>query len=476
MEQSRWHPVIGNQPVPVATFETIINPWNGSAVGEVGIASETELELALNSASESRRSLFALPRYKKAAICENIARGIAAHQDDLAALITAESGKPLQYARGEVARAISTFTIAAAEALRFSGEIVPLDISGKGEGLTGYFDRVPLGPVAAISPFNFPLNLVAHKVAPAIAVGTPVILKPAVQTPLSAIRLAQIAAEAGLPEGALAVLPMANETAEKLVRDHRPGVFSFTGSDKVGWHLKSLAGKKRVLLELGGNAPAIIHDDADINDAAKKLAIAGFAAAGQVCIKAQRLIVHHSIYDGFMDAFLHEVGQLPVGDPTDPATVVGPLIDEKSAQRVESWVGEAAQTGSVIRYGGSRNGALMQPTILENVPSDAKCVREEIFGPVCVVAPYSHLDEAISMANNTRYGLQAAIFSNDVRTIDKAVDALEYGGVIINDSPMLRLDNYPYGGAKDSGLGREGVRYSMEEYTQPKMVIRRQVR
>lgn len=465
---------LAGEYVETTKTDEVLNPWDNQLVGLVCLAENDQLETATAAAVNAAAGFFRLPRHEKSKICRRVAAGIESAAEELAALITRESGKPIHYARGEVSRAVITFNLAADEALRFIGEALPLDISKAGEGLVGNGHRVPRGSVAAISPFNFPLNLVAHKIAPALAVGCPVILKPAPQTPLTALRLANILHDAGVPTGAVSVLPMSNETAERMVRDDRMGVLSFTGSAKVGWHLKSISGHKQVLLELGGNAPAIVHEDADLDDAAKKLATASFAAAGQVCIKAQRLLVHRAIYDEFQVKLLAETEKLGVGDPANPDTVVGPLIDEKSADRILEWVAEARAAGAKMLCGGTREGNVVWPILLEDTPPHLKCSNEEIFGPVTTLQPYDSIDEAITIANNTRYGLQAGIFTFDVRVIDRAAAGLEYGGIIINDSPMIRVDNFPYGGTKDSGLGREGVRYAMEEFTQWKVIIRRQ--
>lgn len=451
----------------------VTNPWDDTHTGEAAMASPVLLERAIEAATGVAREQFRLPRYKKSEQCLKVAEALAAAKEDFAQLIVRESGKPLQYARGEVDRAVITFKLAASEAMTFVGEQLPLEISPAGEGLAGYTERVPMGPVAAIAPFNFPLNLVAHKIAPALAVGVPIVLKPARQTPLTALRLAEVIHEAEALPGSVSIMPMKDELAESLVRDDRLGVFSFTGSAKVGWALKAKAGRKRVLLELGGNAPAIVHDDADFDWAIKRLAAAGFASAGQVCIKAQRIYVQRSRYPEFREKYVAAARALTTGDPANPDTVVGPLIDSAAADRVMQWVSEAVEDGASVLTGHTRKGNVMDPTVLENVPQDHRCAREEIFGPVVLLEPYDTIDDAIRMANASEYGLQAALFTFDTRILDQVTEQLDFGGIIINDSPMVRLDNYPYGGAKASGIGREGVRYTMEEYTQTKAIIRR---
>jgi len=449
------------------------NPYNNKLIANVCQATASDLEFATAAAYSAAADFYRLPRHAKARMCRLIAEGISARAEQFTQLITQESGKPLKYAGGEVERAITTFTLASHDALRFAGEVIPLDITERTENYIGHSIRMPLGPVAAISPFNFPLNLVAHKIAPALAVGCPVVLKPAPQTPLTALLLARVIEECGVPPGAVSVLPMAVKIAESMVQDERFGVLSFTGSAKVGWHLKAIAGRKRVLLELGGNAPAIVHSDADITDAVSRLVPGSFAAAGQVCIKAQRLFLHSSIYDKFMRQFIEATKSLAVGDPADPETVVGPLIDSKSADRIESWIAEAKADGASVILEGKRKGNILYPTVLTDVPPDAKCRTEEIFGPVVIVDRYDNFPDAINRANATAYGLQAAVFTFDTRIVEQASRELEYGGVIVNDSPMVRVDNYPYGGTKASGFGREGVRYAMEEFTEPRMIVQR---
>lgn len=449
------------------------NPFNNEVIGRVSIARHEHLEQATAAAHGAVADFSRLPRHVKSDYCRKIADGITENADELARLITAESGKPIQYARAEVVRAVTTFTIASHEALRFAGEVVPLDIAAASEKHSAVTQYVPSGPVAAISPFNFPLNLVAHKIAPAIAVGCPIVLKPAPQTPLTALYLAKLIEQAKLPPGAVSVLSMEIPTAESMVRDERFGTLSFTGSAAVGWQLKEIAGRKKVLLELGGNAPAIMHEDADIGYAVERLVQSSFAAAGQVCIKSQRLLVHQGIGEKFVADFVRAAKAIKCGDPTSDDTVVGPVIDEKSAERIELWVSEAVTARAKVLLEGKRSGNIIAPTILTDVPPDARCRTEEVFGPVVIIDYYASVPEAIASANNTKYGLQAAVFSRDVRVLEQCARDLEYGGVILNDSPMFRVDNFPYGGIKQSGLGREGVRYAMREYCDIKTVISR---
>jgi glyceraldehyde-3-phosphate dehydrogenase (NADP+) len=365
-----------------------------------------------------------------------------------------------------------TFSLAADEARRFGGEVVPLDVDPRAAGMTGLVHRFPVGPISAITPFNFPLNLLAHKVAPAIAVGSALVVKPPPQCPQMAFRLAGILSEAGLPPGACNVLHLPIPLAERLATDPRFAMLTFTGSPNVGWHLKQVAGKKKVCLELGGNAAAVVHEDVpDLDWVAGRLALGAFAYAGQVCIKVQRLLVHRPIYRQFAERFVAASAALTCGDPMDPATVVGPMIDRAARERVEAWTAEAVAAGAEVLLAGRRDGNILTPAVLARVPLDARISCQEVFGPVAVVEPYDDWAEALGQVNDSAFGLQAGVFTRDVNRIFSAFQTLEVGGVIANDFPTLRVDNYPYGGVKDSGFGREGVRYAMEEMTEPRMLV-----
>lgn len=450
----------------------VVNPATGAAIAHVCLAGPAEAERALQAAVSAFPTMRDAPRHRRAEWLRALVRGLEERREEFARCIVEEAGKPLQYARGEVARAISTFTIAAEEALRFGGEQVPLDITAAGEGYTGYSLRVPLGPVAAISPFNFPLNLVAHKVAPALAVGCPVLCKPAPDTPLTALLLAEVVEACGAPHGALSVLPMENDVAEQyLVRDPRIRLVSFTGSAPVGWHLKEISGDKRVVLELGGNAPAIVHRDAALDFAVARLAASGYAYAGQVCISTQRVLVHREIYDEFRSRFVAAVQALPVGDPMDERTVVGPLIRQRDVDRVADWVSRAVAEGARVLCGGRADGAFYAPTVLEDVRPDMWVSCREVFGPVTVLLAYDDAAQALEAANEGEFGLQAALFTNDLALVNRAVRELEFGGIVVNDSPSFRVDSMPYGGVKRSGLGREGLRYAMEDMSELRMVV-----
>ena len=454
------------------TTDVILDPFTGRPAAEAEQATTEDLEEAIAAAVRGFDALRALPRHARRDILERTAQRLAAERQSFADLIVHEGGKPVSQALGEVDRAVRTFSFAADEARRYGGELLPLDVDPRTEHATAITARFPAGPVAAISPFNFPLNLVAHKLAPAIAIGASVVLKPPPQDPGASFALARVLVESGLPPEALSVLHLPVPLAEKMATDPRLKVLSFTGSAAVGWRLKSLTPKKRVLLELGGNAAAVVHEDAEgLEQVAGRIAGGAFAYAGQVCIKVQRVLVHRPILDRFTDLLVNATKALVVGDPSDPKTVIGPLIDEKNAQRVDQWAEEAVRGGATPLLRGSRRGATLGPTILSRVPHDAKAWAEEIFGPVLVVEGYDTFDQALDLVNASRYGLQAGVFTRDVKRIWQAFERLEVGGVIANDYPTFRTDNYPYGGVKDSGFGREGVRYAMEEMSELRVLV-----
>ncbi|MFI5234981.1 MAG: aldehyde dehydrogenase family protein [Gemmatimonadales bacterium] len=452
--------------------DEILNPFDDSVVARAELADAADLETALVAAVRGSDLLRALSRHARRDILERTAQALTRERDRFAALIVREGGKPLSQALGEVDRAAITFSLAGDEVRRWGGEVLPLDIDPRAEAMTTVVSRFPAGPVAAISPFNFPLNLVAHKLAPAIAIGTSVILKPPPQDPGASFLLAQILLQAGLPPEGLSVLHLPISLAEQMATDPRMKVLSFTGSAAVGWHLKGLTPKKRVLLELGGNAAAVVHEDAgDLAAVAARIAVGAFAYAGQVCIKVQRILVHRPILEAFTEQLLSATRALVVGDPADQKTVVGPMIDAKNVDRVTQWIDEAIKAGASALVRGARKGNILAPTILTGVPHDTKAWAEEIFGPVLVLEGYDTFDQALDLVNASRYGLQAGVFTHDLKRIWRAFERLEVGGVIANDYPTFRVDNYPYGGVKDSGFGREGVRYAMEEMSEPKMLI-----
>ncbi len=463
--------LIGNRWRTTATAVPVKNPFNGSLAAEVCQAGEAEAEEAVAAAVSAFSSMRRLPAHERAGALGKIAGILAARREEFARTITTESGKPITDARREVGRAVQTFAVASEEAKRIPGEVVPLDLTPGTDAYLGLVRRFPIGPVLGITPFNFPLNLVAHKVAPCLACGNPIVLKPAPQTPLTALLLGEVVMEAGLPIGALNVVPCDNTVAEHLVTHPHLKILSFTGSAAVGWMLKAKCGKKRVLLELGGNAGVIVEPDADLAVAAQRCATGGFAYAGQTCISVQRIYVHEAAYDRFVEDLLARVNRLKVGDPSDEDTVVGPLIDEAAARRVEDWIGEAVAQGAKLLAGGKRSGSLVEATVLADVAPTMKVSCREVFGPVVTVTRYRRFEEAIAALNESDYGLQAGLFTRDVDRIFKAYRELEVGTVLANEIPTFRADHMPYGGVKDSGLGREGVRYAIEEMTEPKLLV-----
>lgn len=456
------------------TAPTIIAPWDGRALGQVELVDAAGAERAVVRAEKAFAAVRAMPAHARRDALRRIAQRIAERTEDLATKIALEAGKPIVYARGEVARAVSTFELAAEETTRLESGLMSLDVTKAGEGYTGAWTRVPRGPVLGISPFNFPLNLVAHKVAPALACGASIVLKPAPQTPLAALELGAIVAESGFPEGAVQIVPCDVPVAELLVRDDRFATFSFTGSAAVGWHLKSIAGKKRVLLELGGNAAAIVHEDAEVDFAAERVVAAAFGYAGQVCIKVQRLYVHEPIADAFVDRIVAAARALAPRAPTESG-ILSCLIDEKSAVRVESWVSEAEERGARALAAAKRDRNRLGPVVLafDGDGRGARVVDEEVFGPVLTVHRYRDFDDALAMADATRYGLQAGLFTDSRARVERAFERLHVGGLVVGDSPSFRVDSMPYGGTRDSGLGREGVRFAIEEMTEHKLLVLR---
>lgn len=448
----------------------VINPYNSRPVGTTYLASPEDVEEAISAAASAFRETRTLPAFRRGEILHAISEGLKSRKEEVARMITLESGKPITDARGEVARAVNTFQIASEEAKRIEGDVIPLDLMPGSEGRIGITRRVPVGPILGISPFNFPLNLVAHKIAPALASGNTIILKPAPKTPLTALLLAEIIAAAGVPDGAVNILLCSNELAEKMLLDLRIKMLSFTGSAPVGWSLKQKANKKRVILELGGNAGVIIHSDADLDYAARRCAIGGFSYAGQVCISVQRIYVQEKIYTPFLNRFLPLVESLKVGDPLEEETAMGSMIDVRAAERVEGWIQEAVSQGAKVLTGGKRSGTLLAPTVLEKTTPQMEVNCQELFAPVVTVTPYVDLDQAISLLNDSSYGLQAGLFARDVKEIFRAFDEIDVGGLIVNDVPIYRIDHMPYGGLKESGVGREGIRYAIEEMTDLKFM------
>ena len=449
------------------------SPFDGALVGEARLGDAALLDEATEAAVAAQPAMAALTREARAGILERIAEGVAARRDELARTLQRESGKPIAYARLEVARAVDTFRASADAARALGGTEIPLDAAGPGEGRLGFTRRFPVGPIVSITPFNVPLNLVAHKVGPAIAAGCANVVKPASATPLSALALARIAHEAGLPEGGLNVVACDRRAGQRLVEDPRFRLLSFTGSAEVGWKMKRDAGKKRVVLELGGNAAAIVLADADVDHAAARCAVGGYYQAGQSCISVQRVLAHREVYARLRDALADRARATVFGDPAEEATVSGPVIDEGNAERIEAWVAEAVARGARRLVGGERRGTVIPPVLLENAPPDARVVAEEVFGPVIVLEEVGSLEEALRSAGATRFGLQCGLFTNDLRAVLRAWEALEVGALIHDDAPAFRVDLMPYGGVRDSGLGREGPRYAVEEMTEPRILVLR---
>ena len=463
---------LAGEPGRSASTHEVVNPYDHTIVGVTWLAGDGEFDAAADAAVAAAPAMRALPAHERASILMSVSGALKARRDEIARTLAGEAGKAIRDATAEVERASMTFHIAAEEARRLGGEVLPMDLAPHGAGRIGITRRFPIGPVAAISPFNFPLNLSAHKIAPAIAAGNPIVLKPATKTPLSALYLAELLVAAGLPEGAVSVLPMPRTVGDRLVTDARFKLLTFTGSSPVGWDMKNRAGKKKVILELGGNAGVVIDDGADLQFAAKRIATGGFALAGQSCISVQRVYVHERVFDDFTRRLLTLVEALKVGDPLDPATDVGPMIDEGEAARVDSWVQEAVARGARVLTGGKRlGGALYSPTVLTDVPADAKVCAAEVFAPLVGLYPFSRFDDALREVNRSAFGLQAGVFTSNLEHALRAFDELDVGGVIVNDVPTWRTDQMPYGGVKDSGLGREGPRYTIEEMTEPKLLV-----
>ena len=465
------HPLIGGKARPT-TARAIHSPWDGSVVSTVGFCEEPELKEALESAERGFGETKKLPRHERAAILERMADCLFSERDHLARTILEESGKPLQFARGEVARCEQTFRRFAEATRSLTEASIPLDAVAAGEGRIGLMDRFPLGPILGITPFNFPLNLVAHKMAPAIATGCSFLIKPAEQTPTSAIQLGQIAQKCGFPDSAINVVPADRSVVRHLVDSEIPKLLSFTGSAEVGWALKTQAGQKKVTLELGGNAAVILHSDADLARAIPAIATAGMAYAGQVCISVQRILIHESIYEEARSQLFAALSKIPTGDPSQASTICGPMISHHARERLKSWVQEAVAEGASIAFSQEQhpNPAVLPPMALEHVNPHCKIYAEEAFGPVVILESYRDMEEAIHSTNQGRWGLQTGLFTEDIQTLFMAYQQLEVGALLHNDVPTRRVDHMPYGGIKDSGLGREGPLWAMRDYTEPKML------
>jgi acyl-CoA reductase-like NAD-dependent aldehyde dehydrogenase len=462
--------LIGGEWVETGDWQEVRSPYSGDVVGRVAKAGAEETRRAIDASEAAMRE--PLPAHKRAEILVRVAGALGRRHEEVARLISDEAGKPMKAAKIEASRAMSTYTFSAVEARKLAGEVVPMDASQAGEGKLAFTIRAPVGIVGAISPFNFPLNLVAHKIAPALAAGCAVVLKPASQTPLSALLLAELEAEAGLPPGWLNVLVgPASEIGDALVEDERVKVLTFTGSSDVGWKLRERAPRKRVNLELGNATPLIVAGDADVEAAATATAQHGFSFAGQSCISIQRVYVQRAQYERYLELLVPKVEQLVLGDPADEDTDVGPVIDEDARDRILEWISEARQGGAEVLTGGELDGDLIRPTVIAGARPELKVSCEEVFGPVVTVNPYETLDEALELANGTRYGLQAGIFTASLQTAIRAAQELDFGGVTVNEAPTFRADQMPYGGVKDSGNTREGPAYSVREFTEQRVVV-----
>ena len=472
-------------PAPVATHGFFLDgrwqedgdlieihaPYDGSLIARVVQGRHAHAEAAIAAAVKAFGTTRRLPAFERQRVLRQISSFMSQRKDEFARTLAQEAGKPIKAARVEVERSIFTFNIAAEESTRIYGEYLPLDTQEFTAGRWGIVKRFPIGPIAGITPFNFPLHLVAHKVAPAIAAGCSIVLKPAPQTPLSSLLLAECVQQAGWPDGGLNVLPLSNDDASLLVTDDRIKLISFTGSVPVGWDIKRRAGKKKVVLELGGNAAVIVHSDADLEYAAERCVTGGFAYAGQTCISVQRILVEHSVYGRFTDLLVEGVKNLKTGDPLDDSTDVGPLIRESDAIRTVTWIDEAVRAGARLLCGGGRKNLVVEPTVLTGTKPDMKVNCQEVFGPVVTVEPYKDFDQALRLVNQSSSGLQAGLFTRDAKLLFQAYEELEVGGLIAGDVPSFRIDHMPYGGVKDSGLGREGLRYAIEEMTEPKLLV-----
>ena len=449
----------------------IKNPYNNETVGVTSFATEQDFEDAVVAAEAAFEQTRKLGTFERAQILQRMADGMEARQEEIAQIIAQEAGKPIRDARVEAARGVFTFQTAVEETKRIGGELIPLDLMASSAGRIGITRRFPIGPIAGISPFNFPLNLALHKVAPAIASGNTIVLKPPTRDPLTMLLVAEIIADSGLPKGAVSVMPMDRTTGDRLVTDDRFKLLSFTGSPAVGWDMKSRAGKKKVVLELGGNAGVIVDQDANLDLAAARIRVGAFSYSGQVCISVQRAYIHRSRFEEFSAKLVEQIGLMKIGDPLDETTDLGPMIDDRAAQRTEEWVNQAVQEGAHVLIGGKADGRFFQPTVLTDARRSSFVCSREAFAPLVNLFPFDDFEEALTQTNDSIYGLQAGVFTGNLEHALHAFETLEVGGVIINDIPTYRIDHMPYGGVKDSGLSREGLRYAIEDMTEPRLMV-----
>ena len=462
---------LANRPVAANADLAVDDKYTGEIATRVALADRRAIDEAIAAAARAAEPMRRMAAYERQAVPQHCVRRFEERSAELAETLCIEAGKPIKDSRGEVTRLIDTFRVAAEEATRIYGEILPLDITPRARGYAGMWKRVPVGPCSFISPFNFPLNLAAHKIAPALAVGCPFVLKPASFTPVGALLIGEVLAETSLPPGAFSILPCRRDGASQFVEDERLKLLSFTGSPAVGWDLKARAGKKKVVLELGGNAAVVVDACADLEDAVARIVFGAFYQSGQSCISVQRILVHESVYDDFRMQLVASTRKLKAGDPRDGATFIGPLISEEAARRVESWIASAVARGAKVLCGGKRQGVILEATLLEGVPKEEAICAREAFGPVAVLSPFRDFDDALREVNDSVYGLQAGVFTRDLYRAQRAWDLLEVGGVVIGDVPSWRVDHMPYGGVKNSGLGREGIRFAMEEMTEIRMLV-----
>lgn len=462
---------LGNVAQKPNTDLEVTNKFTGAVATRVALADAAAIDKGIELAAGAEDAMRDFPAYARQDVLNHCARRFSERAEELAQALCVEAGKPIKDSRGEVTRLIDTFRIGAEEATRIYGEVMPMDISPRAANYTGMWKRVPVGASSLISPFNFPLNLAAHKVAPAIAAGCPFVMKPASATPIGALIIGEVLAETDLPMGAFSILPARRDGAGLFTTDDRLKLLSFTGSPGVGWDLKAKSGKKKVVLELGGNAAVIVDADADVDDAVDRIVFGAYYQSGQSCISVQRIIVHESIYDAVRSKLTKKVGELVMGDPKNEDTFIGPMISEKEATRLHGWINDAVAKGAKVLTGGQREGAMLQATLLEDVPADTDLSCKEAFGPVAVLRKFSNFDDALAQVNDSDFGLQAGIFTRDLYKAQKAWDTLHVGGVVIGDVPSWRVDHMPYGGVKDSGLGREGLRFAIEDMTEIRLMV-----
>ena len=474
MIKAKYPYYLANEAQRPNTGLEVTDKYSGAIATRVAIADTQAIDQAIGAAVEATDQMRRLPPYERQKILTHCVQRFEQRRDELAMALCIEAGKPIRDSRGEVTRLIDTFRIATEEAVRIDGKVLNLEISERARGYRGMVKQVPIGPCSFISPFNFPLNLAAHKIAPAIAAGCPFVLKPASRTPVGALLIGEVLAETDLPRGAFSILPCHRDGADLFTTDERLKLLSFTGSPEVGWKLKSMAGKKKVILELGGNAACIVDKDANLEDVADRLITGSFYQSGQSCISVQRIIIHEAVYEALREKLVAKTKALKMGDPKDEDTFIGPVISERDGQRLKKWIDDAIAAGGKLLCGGGRDGVMVEATLLEDVPEKQPVCAEEAFGPVAVLSRFNDFNDAIRQVNDSAFGLQAGVFTRDLYKMLKAWDELVVGGVVINDVPSWRVDNMPYGGVKDSGMGREGIRYAIEDMTEPRLLVIRE--